>query len=62
MNASAVFSKFPGVGGRGKTVMLPFGGVIIRVIMSALKKVHKQVAYRLLIDRGKILGDFCLIS
>ena len=36
--------------------------VIICLIMPSLKKVHKQVACRLLIGRGKIPGYFCLIS
>ena len=39
-----------------------FGDEIIRVITSAPKMVYKQVTYRLLIDRGKIPGYFCLIS
>ena len=41
---------------------LCFSDVIISVIMSALKKVHRQIAYRLLKGSGKIPGYFCLIS
>ena len=47
---------------RGKTVTLRFDDVIIRVIISSLKKVHKQVAHRLLIGRREIPGYFCLTS
>ena len=42
--------------------MLRFDDVIVWLIMSALKKVHKQVAYRLLISSGKTPSYFCLVS
>ena len=42
--------------------MLRFDDVITRVITSALKTVHKKVAYQLLIGRGEILGYFCLVN
>ena len=41
--------------------MLRFDDVIFIVITSSLK-VHKQVAFRLLIDVGEIPGYFCLGS
>ena len=39
-----------------------YGDVIIGVIISALKKIHKQVAYRLSIGSGEIPGCFRFIS
>ena len=63
MSVNAEFLKFPGDGEeKRETVTLRFGDVIICLIMSNLRKVHKQVAYQLLIGGGKIPGYFCLIS
>ena len=42
-----------------KTMTLRFGDIITRVIVSAPKKVHKQVAYWSQIGRGKIPRYFC---
>ena len=64
MCVSAEFSKFPGGGGwegEEAKLTLRFDDVIICLIMSTLKNIHKQVAYRLLIGRGEIPGDFCLV-
>ena len=41
---------------------LHFGGVIICLILSALKKIHKQAAYRLPIGPGKLPGYFCFFK
>ena len=46
MGESAEFSKFSGGGRRrGKGVTVRFGDVIICLIIPALTKVYKQVAY-----------------
>ena len=61
MGVNAEFSKLTD-GRRSKTVTLRFGDVISRISISALKKVRKQVVYRLLIGRDETPGYFCLTS
>ena len=47
---------------RSKTVTMCSGVIIVSVIMSAHRKVRKQLAYWLLKGVGEIPGYFCLIS
>ena len=49
-------------GERSKNVEMHFSGLIISVVMLALKKVHRQVAYWLLEGGSKIHEYFFLIS
>ena len=63
MGVSAEFSKFPGVWEENRKncdVSLWWRNNLLDYVSP--KKIHKQVAYWLLVGRGEIRGYFCSIS